>query len=175
LLGYTMPVDYTFISYLRVSTDKQGRSGLGLEAQRHAVATHVAGGRLLGEYLEVESGKRNDRPQLAAALAHAQATGSKLVIAKLDRLARNVRRSAASSSRAVRRPGQTFGALRRFEPLRDPDPIPGRPKPPGRRATQSLCIGPTSSTGCAADGMPRDAIMPATRRSSTLSGEATRG
>jgi DNA invertase Pin-like site-specific DNA recombinase len=83
-------VDPTFISYLRVSTDRQGRSGLGLEAQRHAVATHVAGGRLLGEYLEVESGGRNDRPQLAAALAHAQATGAKLIIAKLDRLARNV-------------------------------------------------------------------------------------
>jgi DNA invertase Pin-like site-specific DNA recombinase len=79
-----------FVSYLRVSTDKQGRSGLGLEAQRHAVATHVGAGRLLAEYVEVESGKRNDRPQLAAALAHAQATGSKLVIAKLDRLSRSV-------------------------------------------------------------------------------------
>jgi DNA invertase Pin-like site-specific DNA recombinase len=79
-----------FVSYLRVSTTRQGDSGLGLEAQRQAVARHVAGGRLLAEYLEVESGRKNDRPQLLAALAHAQATGATLTIAKLDRLARNV-------------------------------------------------------------------------------------
>ena len=90
LFGYIAPVDPTFISYLRVSTDKQGRSGLGIEAQRAAVAAHVAGRRLLAEYLEVESGRRNDRPQLLAALAHARATGAVVVIAKLDRLARNV-------------------------------------------------------------------------------------
>jgi DNA invertase Pin-like site-specific DNA recombinase len=54
------------------------------------VAAHVAGGRLLAEYLEIESGRKNDRPQLLAALAHAQATGAMLIIAKLDRLARNV-------------------------------------------------------------------------------------
>ena len=83
-------MDPTFISYLRVSTKRQGESGLGLEAQRHAVASHIAGGRLLAEYVEIESGGRNDRPQLAAALAHAQATGATLIIAKLDRLARNV-------------------------------------------------------------------------------------
>jgi DNA invertase Pin-like site-specific DNA recombinase len=85
-----MPVDPTFIAYLRVSTDKQGRSGLGLAAQRAAVAAHVGGRRLVAEYEEVESGKRADRPQLRAALAHAQSTGAVLVIAKLDRLARNV-------------------------------------------------------------------------------------
>jgi DNA invertase Pin-like site-specific DNA recombinase len=79
-----------FVSYLRVSTTRQGESGLGLEAQRQAVACHVAGGCLLGEHLEVESGRKNDRPQLLAALAHAQATGATLIIAKLDRLARNV-------------------------------------------------------------------------------------
>jgi DNA invertase Pin-like site-specific DNA recombinase len=90
LLGYITSVGPTFISYLRVSTDKQGRSGLGLEAQRHAVTTHVAGGRLLAEYIEIESGKRNDRPQLAVALAHARATGARLIIAKLDRLSRSV-------------------------------------------------------------------------------------
>jgi DNA invertase Pin-like site-specific DNA recombinase len=60
-----------FVSYLRVSTDGQGRSGLGLEAQRQAVAAYVtqAGGEVVAEFREVESGKRADRPQLAAALA----------------------------------------------------------------------------------------------------------
>jgi DNA invertase Pin-like site-specific DNA recombinase len=90
LLDYIAAVDPTFISYLRVSTDKQGRSGLGVAAQRQAVATRVAGGRLLAEYLEIESGPKNDRPQLAAALAHARATGATLIIAKLDRLSRSV-------------------------------------------------------------------------------------
>ena len=80
----------SFVSYLRVSTRRQGESGLGLEAQRQAVSAHTNGGRLLAEYLEVESGKRNDRPQLLAALAHAQATGATLIIAKPNRLARNV-------------------------------------------------------------------------------------
>ena len=89
-MGYIAPVDPTFIAYLRVSTDKQGRSGLGLEAQRAAVAAHVAGRRLVAEYQEVESGGRADRPQLLAALPNAQATGATLIIAKLDRLARNV-------------------------------------------------------------------------------------
>ena len=81
-----------FVSYLRVSTDKQGRSGLGLEAQREAVARYLNGGRwkLVAEYVEVESGKRNSRPQLQAAISHAKATGAKLVIARLDRLARNL-------------------------------------------------------------------------------------
>ena len=80
-----------FVSYLRVSTDRQGRSGLGLEAQRRAVADYLNGdGRqLLREYVEVESGRRVDRPQLAAALTHAKVTGATLVIAKIDRLARN--------------------------------------------------------------------------------------
>jgi DNA invertase Pin-like site-specific DNA recombinase len=79
-----------FVSYLRVSTIRQGDSGLGLEAQRLAVARHVAGGRLLAEYVEIESGRKSDRPRLLAALAHAQSTGATLIIAKLDRLARNV-------------------------------------------------------------------------------------
>jgi len=83
-------VDRVYVSYLRVSTRRQGESGLGLEAQRHAVATHVGGGRLLAEYLEIESGGKDNRPQLAAALAHAQATGATLIIAKLDRLSRDV-------------------------------------------------------------------------------------
>ncbi len=81
-----------FISYQRVSTDKQGRSGLGLEAQREAVARYLNGGSwtLAAEYVEVESGKRSDRPKLAAALAHAKAIGATVVFAKLDRLTRNV-------------------------------------------------------------------------------------
>jgi DNA invertase Pin-like site-specific DNA recombinase len=82
-----------FVSYLRVSTDGQGRSGLGLEAQRQAVAAYVtqAGGEVVAEFQEVESGKRADRPQLAAALASCRTRRAALVIAKLDRLARNAR------------------------------------------------------------------------------------
>ena len=82
-----------FVSYLRVSTDGQGRSGLGLEAQRQAVAAYIAqaGGEVAAEFQEVESGKRVDRPQLAAALASCRTRRAVLVIAKLDRLARNAR------------------------------------------------------------------------------------
>src|SRR5882757_3141806 len=81
-----------FVSYLRVSTDKQGRSGLGLEAQREAVKRYLDGGnwKPLAEYVETETGKRADRPKLKAALAHSKAIGATLVFAKLDRLTRNV-------------------------------------------------------------------------------------
>src|ERR1041385_5272022 len=81
-----------FIAYHRVSTQKQGRSGLGLEAQRQAVADFLNGGswRLVEEFTEVESGKRDDRPVLAKALAACRVHKATLVIAKLDRLARNV-------------------------------------------------------------------------------------
>lgn len=80
-----------FVSYLRVSTQEQGRSGLGLEAQRAAVAQYLNGGRwsLVAEFVEVESGKDNDRPQLRKALERCKVTGATLVIAKLDRLSRN--------------------------------------------------------------------------------------
>lgn len=76
------------IAYYRVSTSKQGQSGLGLEAQRKAVHDYL-NYPPIQEYTEVESGKRNDRPQLEAALAMAKLTGSTLVVAKLDRLSRN--------------------------------------------------------------------------------------
>jgi DNA invertase Pin-like site-specific DNA recombinase len=82
-----------FVAYYRVSTDKQGRSGLGLDAQRAAVAQRLDGGswKLVGEFTEVESGKRAKRPQLEIALTACKKQKAKLVVAKLDRLTRNVR------------------------------------------------------------------------------------
>jgi DNA invertase Pin-like site-specific DNA recombinase len=79
-----------FVAYYRVSTDRQGQSGLGLDAQRAAVAGFVGARELIAEFTEVESGKRADRPQLAAALELCRRQRAMLVIAKLDRLARNV-------------------------------------------------------------------------------------
>jgi DNA invertase Pin-like site-specific DNA recombinase len=81
-----------FVAYYRVSTAQQGRSGLGLEAQRQSVRAYLDGGcwKLIGEHTEVESGKLRDRPQLKAALEQCKLTGGTLVIAKLDRLSRNV-------------------------------------------------------------------------------------
>ena len=81
-----------FVAYYRVSTQRQGRSGLGLEAQQEAVASHLNGGdwKIVAEFTEVESGKRKDRPKLADALAACRIHRAKLIIAKLDRLARNV-------------------------------------------------------------------------------------
>jgi DNA invertase Pin-like site-specific DNA recombinase len=81
-----------FIAYYRVSTDKQGKSGLGLDAQRKAVIDYLDGGKwtLLDEFTEIESGKRNDRPELERALAACKKHRAKLVIAKLDRLSRNL-------------------------------------------------------------------------------------
>ena len=81
-----------FVAYYRVSTKKQGQSGLGLEAQKDAVADYLNGGHwtLLDQFTEIESGKRSDRPELAKALAMCRLRGATLVVAKLDRLARNV-------------------------------------------------------------------------------------
>jgi DNA invertase Pin-like site-specific DNA recombinase len=80
-----------FIAYYRVSTDRQGRSGLGLEAQRQAVCDFLAArGEPIESFTEIESGRKNDRPQLTAALDACRRHKPILVIAKLDRLARNV-------------------------------------------------------------------------------------
>src|SRR5688572_20704691 len=79
-----------YTAYYRVSTSEQGQSGLGLAAQRQAVERFVnCSDCIVAEYVEVESGKKDMRPQLAAAIAKAKATGSTLIISKLDRLSRN--------------------------------------------------------------------------------------
>ena len=79
------------VAYERVSTARQGQSGLGLEAQRRQIAEFAAsrGAEVLARFTEVESGRKADRPELAKALHHAKVTGATLVIAKLDRLSRN--------------------------------------------------------------------------------------
>jgi DNA invertase Pin-like site-specific DNA recombinase len=84
-----------FVAYYRVSTDRQGQSGLGIEAQQEAVRTFLNGGRwsVIGEFIEIESGTRKrlkDRPMLKAALELARKQKATLVVAKLDRLARDV-------------------------------------------------------------------------------------
>lgn len=80
-----------FVAYYRVSTDRQGKSGLGLDAQATAVSSFVESrGQVIETFTEIESGKKNDRPELKAALELCRKKKAKLVIAKLDRLARNV-------------------------------------------------------------------------------------
>jgi DNA invertase Pin-like site-specific DNA recombinase len=85
-------MDGKFVAYYRVSTAKQGASGLGLEAQQESVRSYLNGGRwkLIAEVTEVESGKNNDRPKLQEALRLCRTRKATLIIAKLDRLARNV-------------------------------------------------------------------------------------
>jgi DNA invertase Pin-like site-specific DNA recombinase len=78
-----------FVAYYRVSTQRQEASGLGLEAQRRAVLNHI-GGEPIAAFTDVESGAKNDRPQLLAALSYARLTGATLLVARLDRLSRNV-------------------------------------------------------------------------------------
>lgn len=81
-----------YIAYYRVSSKKQGKSGLGLEAQQTLVRSYVsvAGGEIVAEYTEVESGKVDDRPQLLAAIRHADLIGGKLLVGKLDRISRDL-------------------------------------------------------------------------------------
>lgn len=85
-------MDGKFVAYYRVSTKRQGDSGLGLEAQRKAVLDYLNGGswQLLAEFTDVESGGDDDRPELTKAIEYARKTKAKLVIAKLDRLSRRV-------------------------------------------------------------------------------------
>ena len=79
-----------YVSYLRVSTQKQGFSGLGLEAQKEIIENFLHDKIPIAEFVEVESGRKTNRPKLKDALALCRTTGSTLIVAKLDRLARNV-------------------------------------------------------------------------------------
>jgi len=81
-----------FIAYYRVSTQRQGLSGLGLESQQSVVTDYIQhqGGNLLHQYTEIESGKNNNRPELGKALQHCQLTNSTLIVSKLDRLSRDL-------------------------------------------------------------------------------------
>lgn len=85
------PTKPKFVTYYRVSTERQGRSGLGLEAQQASVSSYITAheGAEVASYTEVESGKLNGRPQLTAALLHCRQTRAILLVAKLDRLSRN--------------------------------------------------------------------------------------
>ena len=86
-----MHTETRFVAYYRVSTEGQGKSGLGLEAQKQAVQDYVSNhDNIISQFIEIESGKKNDRPELNAALECAKQNGATLLIAKLDRLARNV-------------------------------------------------------------------------------------
>jgi DNA invertase Pin-like site-specific DNA recombinase len=79
-----------YVAYLRVSTQKQGYSGLGLEAQREIIQKHLYDITPISEFIEVESGRKSNRPKLKEALDLCRKTGATLIVAKLDRLARNV-------------------------------------------------------------------------------------
>ena len=79
-----------YVAYLRVSTQKQGFSGLGLESQREIIQNYLYDITPISEFIEVESGRKNNRPKLKEALDLCRKTGATLIVAKLDRLARNV-------------------------------------------------------------------------------------
>ena len=79
-----------YVAYLRVSTQKQGFSGLGLEAQREIIHNYLHNTNPIAEFVEVESGRKSDRPKLKEALALCRKDGATLIVAKLDRLARSV-------------------------------------------------------------------------------------
>ncbi len=83
-------MEQTYIAYLRQSTQKQEISGLGIEAQREIIRNYLKDRKPVAEYIETESGKRSDRPKLIEALEECRKTNSVLIVAKLDRLSRNV-------------------------------------------------------------------------------------
>ena len=87
-----MENDIEYVAYLRVSTQKQGYSGLGLDAQKDIIQNYLSDKNPIAEYIEIESGRKTDRgrPKLKEALDLCRKTGAKLIVAKLDRLARNV-------------------------------------------------------------------------------------
>ena len=85
-----MEVQKKYVAYLRVSTQRQGVSGLGLEAQREIIQNYLHHTKPIAEFIEVESGRRNNRPKLAEALTLCKKEGCHLIVAKLDRLSRSV-------------------------------------------------------------------------------------
>src|ERR1051325_7039203 len=144
-----------FIAYYRVSTRRQGASGLGLEAQQSAVRDYLNGGRwqLVEEIVEVESGKREDRPQLARALDLCRAWRATLIIAKLDRLARNVEFTARLMNSgvefvAVDSPG---------EPAHDPHPCCyGGARTRDDQRPDKGCIGSSQDKRCQIGRQPSE-------------------
>jgi DNA invertase Pin-like site-specific DNA recombinase len=93
-----------YVAYFRVSTQKQGRSGLGLDAQKQAVKDFLQqfGGELVAEYMEVESGKRPDRPEFTKAADYAELANATLLVAKLDRLSRDLHFVTSLQKRGIR-------------------------------------------------------------------------
>jgi DNA invertase Pin-like site-specific DNA recombinase len=100
----TIPMKPRYVAYFRVSTQKQGRSGLGLDAQKQAVKDFLLqfGGELVAEYMEVESGKRIDRPEFTKAADYAELANATLLVAKLDRLSRDLHFVTSLQKRGIR-------------------------------------------------------------------------
>jgi DNA invertase Pin-like site-specific DNA recombinase len=145
-----------FVAYYRVSTRKQGRSGLGVAAQREAISSYLNGGdwRSIGEFTEVESGKRADRPQLDKALAAARVHRVPVVVAKVDRLTRSV----AFLSRLLE-----AGVDVRFADL------PALEGPTGRFMLQQMCAVAELEAGFISDRTKR-ALAAAKARGQRLGG-----
>jgi hypothetical protein len=178
-----------FVSYLRVSTDKQGLRGLGIAAQRQAVLEYLDGGKwqLVAEFVEQESGKRSDRPELAKAIATCKKLGATLVIARLDRLARNVAFISGLMERKVEfvacdMPNATPFMLTstRPSPSRRRERSANAPRPrcrPLRREGKNWAVRNWPRRGCWATrrtGRPQTSSQPTCGRSSSRSEPAAR-